>query len=62
MIIKTFRFGPVSSIRLLPEKFCAFVNFKSKEGAGKAMCMLQVSVLVICFIFGCPYYICKHVG
>ena len=55
MIIKTFRFGPVSSIRLLPEKFCAFVNFKSKEGAGKAMCMLQVSVLVICFIFGCPY-------
>ncbi|XP_052771808.1 stress-induced-phosphoprotein 1-like isoform X2 [Mya arenaria] len=31
------RFGPVKSVRCLPEKYCAFVNFASKEAAGKAM-------------------------
>lgn len=30
-------------MRCLPEKYCAFVNFKSKEAAGKAMNALQVS-------------------
>lgn len=37
------RYGHVSSVRCLPEKYCAFVNFKSKEAAGKAMNALQVS-------------------
>ena len=40
-----FRYGTVTSIRMLPEKYCAFVNFKTKEAAGKAMHGLQVSGL-----------------
>lgn len=36
------RYGSVTSVRTLPEKFCAFVNFKTKEAAGKAMQCLQV--------------------
>ena len=36
------RYGPVTSIRMLPEKYCAFVNFKTKEAAGQAMNGLQV--------------------
>lgn len=35
------KFGTVTSVRCLPEKFCAFVNFKTKEAAGKAMQGLQ---------------------
>ncbi|PVD29627.1 hypothetical protein C0Q70_08882 [Pomacea canaliculata] len=35
------KYGPVVSVRLLPEKYCAFVNFKLKESAGKAMQFLQ---------------------
>lgn len=33
--------GPVTSVRCLPNRFCAFINFKSKESAGKAMNSLQ---------------------
>lgn len=33
--------GQVKSVRCLPEKFCAFVNFSTKEAAGKAMHSLQ---------------------
>ncbi|XP_056004888.1 uncharacterized protein LOC125657853 isoform X2 [Ostrea edulis] len=41
-LLKIFsRYGPVTSVRTLPEKFCAFVNFKTKEAAGKAMQCLQ---------------------
>lgn len=40
------RYGPVTSVRTLPEKFCAFVNFKTKEAAGKAMQCLQVRLHV----------------
>ena len=36
------RFGTVKSVRCLPEKYCAFVNFSTKEAAGKAMQSLQV--------------------
>jgi len=36
------RFGEVTSVRALPDKFCAFINFKRKECAGKAMAALQV--------------------
>ncbi|KAL4231630.1 hypothetical protein ACF0H5_009210 [Mactra antiquata] len=35
------RFGSVKSVRCLPEKYCAFVNFLTKEAAGKAMDGLQ---------------------
>ncbi|KAL3864932.1 hypothetical protein ACJMK2_006575 [Sinanodonta woodiana] len=35
------RYGPVKSVRCLPEKYCAFVNFATKEAAGKAMKCLQ---------------------
>jgi RNA recognition motif-containing protein len=34
-------FGPLSNVRCLPEKYCAFVNFKLKEDAQKAMLDLQ---------------------
>ncbi|XP_061177887.1 uncharacterized protein LOC133186662 isoform X3 [Saccostrea echinata] len=41
-LLKIFsRYGSVTSVRTLPEKFCAFVNFKTKEAAGKAMQSLQ---------------------
>ena len=32
---------------MLPDKYCAFVNFNSKECAGRAMQGLQVQVLPI---------------
>ncbi|KAK2154104.1 hypothetical protein LSH36_276g01030 [Paralvinella palmiformis] len=35
------KFGQVTSVRLLPEKYCAFINFKTKESAGAAMKGLQ---------------------
>ena len=39
------RYGSVKSVRCLPEKYCAFVNFLTKEAAGKAMVNLQVILL-----------------
>ncbi|XP_033756368.1 uncharacterized protein LOC117339098 [Pecten maximus] len=35
------RYGAVTSVRCLPEKYCAFINYKTKEAAGKAMQHLQ---------------------
>ncbi|KAK3730414.1 hypothetical protein RRG08_034737 [Elysia crispata] len=35
------KFGQVTSVRPLPEKYCAFINFKTKEAAGRAMHQLQ---------------------
>lgn len=35
------KFGKLQSVKCLPDKFCAFVNFTSKECAGKAMETLQ---------------------
>jgi len=35
------KFGVVTSVRCLPEKFCAFVNFKDKDSAAKALKNLQ---------------------
>ncbi|KAK7485878.1 hypothetical protein BaRGS_00022873 [Batillaria attramentaria] len=35
------KYGPVVSVRMLPEKYCAFINFKLKESAGRAMQALQ---------------------
>jgi RNA recognition motif-containing protein len=42
-LIKMFSvYGELSNVRCLPEKYCAFVNFKSKDEANKAMNALQV--------------------
>lgn len=38
-------FGSLANVRCLPEKFCAFVNFKLKEDAAKAMHALQGKIL-----------------
>ncbi|PSN53115.1 hypothetical protein C0J52_10575 [Blattella germanica] len=35
------KFGVVMSVRLLPEKFCAFINFRDKSAPGPAMKQLQ---------------------
>lgn len=35
------KYGKLQSVKCLPDKFCAFVNFTSKECAGKAMEALQ---------------------
>ena len=41
-----FRFGSLQSVRCLPEKYCAFVNFVNKDCAGKAMQALQVKTFL----------------
>lgn len=38
-------YGHLSNVRCLPEKYCAFVNFKNKEEAAKAMQNLQGKLL-----------------
>lgn len=40
------RHGEIESIRVLHERFCAFVNFKSANMAARAMEKLHVSVPV----------------
>ena len=40
-------YGPLTNVRCLPEKYCAFVNFRIKEDAQRAMQNLQVSSFVI---------------
>ncbi|RNA27845.1 Tetratricopeptide repeat 31 [Brachionus plicatilis] len=35
------QYGQLSNVRCLPEKYCAFVNFKTKEDAQRAMLNLQ---------------------
>lgn len=39
------QYGPLANVRCLPEKYCAFVNFKVKEDAQKAMQHLQVTII-----------------
>lgn len=39
------RYGEIESIRVLHERFCAFVNFKSANMAARAMEKLHVSVV-----------------
>ena len=38
-------YGQLSNVRCLPEKYCAFVNFKTKEDAQRAMQNLQVFII-----------------
>ena len=40
-------YGQLANVRCLPEKYCAFVNFKIKEDAQKAMLNLQVGLFVV---------------
>ncbi|XP_046384330.1 uncharacterized protein LOC124154562 [Ischnura elegans] len=45
-LCETFsEYGVVTSVRILPKKFCAFVNFQDPVSAGAAMKHLQRSVL-----------------
>lgn len=39
------RFGPIDSIRCLPHKSCAFINYSRKEAAEAAYAALQVRLL-----------------
>lgn len=39
------QYGQLSNVRCLPEKYCAFVNFKTKEDAQRAMLNLQVFII-----------------
>lgn len=38
------QYGQLSNVRCLPDKYCAFVNFKAKEDAQRAMQNLQVFI------------------
>lgn len=50
VLIEMFsNFGQLANVRCLPEKYCAFVNFKTKEDAQKAMNNLQVSFKTLFF-------------
>ncbi len=40
-------YGQLANVRCLPEKYCAFVNYKIKEDASKAMQNLQVCLICI---------------
>lgn len=41
------RYGEIESIRVLHERFCAFVNFKNANMAARAMEKLNVSTLCL---------------
>ena len=40
------RYGAITSVRSLPDKFCAFINFKNKKAAAQALVGLQVTWLL----------------
>ena len=35
-------YGNLTNVRCLPDKYCAFINYKTKDEAGRAMAALQV--------------------
>ena len=39
----SLRYGDINSVRLLPPRRCAFVNYKDPESAAEALKGLQVS-------------------
>jgi len=41
------RYGAITSVRSLPDKFCAFINFKNKKSAAQALVGLQVDTSVL---------------
>ena len=40
------KYGKLVSVRLLPEKYCAFINYQLPEDAGKALEKLQVCIAI----------------
>jgi len=48
--LSVFRYGAITSVRSLPDKFCAFVNFKNKKSAAQALVGLQVNTVCPSFI------------
>uniref|UniRef100_A0A670JK95 RRM domain-containing protein n=1 Tax=Podarcis muralis TaxID=64176 RepID=A0A670JK95_PODMU len=60
-------FGPIDSIRCLPRRFCAFVNYTCREAAEEAYVALQVrrsppSLRGESIAFSCPPPSCGHKG
>lgn len=49
------RYGEVVNVFPKPYARCVFVEFKRKEGAGKAMAALQVTQLQLFYLFFLPY-------
>lgn len=50
------RYGEIESIRVLHERFCAFVNFKSANMAARAMEKLNVSTYLAPLSKSCPFF------
>lgn len=42
LCFRGYRYGEIESIRVLHERFCAFINFKNANMAAKALERLQV--------------------
>jgi len=53
------RYGEIDSIRVLHERFCAFVNFKNANMAANAMEKLNVSTFFIYFLPVCKEFLKK---
>lgn len=51
-------YGEIDSIRVLHERFCAFVNFKNANMASRAMEKLNVSETLMIFQYTYFFYIC----
>lgn len=53
-------YGEIDSIRVLHERFCAFVNFKNANMASRAMEKLNVSETLMIFQYTYFYiFVCK---
>ena len=44
-LMLSFRYGDITSIRVLPDRHCAFVNYTRPEYAAQALKGLQVELL-----------------
>jgi RNA recognition motif-containing protein len=42
-------YGNLTNVRCLPDKYCAFINYKTKDEAGRAMAALQVRFFLTYF-------------
>ncbi len=51
-------YGEIDSIRVLHERFCAFVNFKNANMASRAMEKLNVSETLMIFQYKYFIYLC----
>lgn len=51
LTLRLRRYGEIESIRVLHERFCAFVNFKSATMAAHAMEKLNVSTSLVDCLF-----------